>query len=121
MEGVVLCSGNYIPLSPISFLERAGSVYGDRDTMVYGAWKTSWRETHERCIKLASALVHYLGISPGDIVSLPSCTDHMIISFFINYLDFGSILLLSEDGCIFICIYNSLILENKKRKKENGL
>lgn len=68
MEGVVLCSANYIPLSPVSFLERAGSVYGDKVSMVYGTWKTSWRQTHERCIKLASALVH-LGISPGDIVS----------------------------------------------------
>jgi non-ribosomal peptide synthetase component E (peptide arylation enzyme) len=69
MEGLVLCSANYIPLTPISFLERAATIYGDKVSMVYGAnWKTSWKETHERCIKLASALVH-LGISPGDIVS----------------------------------------------------
>ncbi|XP_059434345.1 butanoate--CoA ligase AAE1-like [Corylus avellana] len=68
MEGLVLCSANYIPLTPISFLERAATIYGDKVSMVYGAWKTSWKETHERCIKLASTLVH-LGISPGDIVT----------------------------------------------------
>lgn len=67
MEGVVQCSANYTPLTPVSFLERAANVYGDKVSIIYGADKTTWGETHKRCIKLASALVH-LGISRGDIV-----------------------------------------------------
>ncbi|XP_041016351.1 probable acyl-activating enzyme 1, peroxisomal [Juglans microcarpa x Juglans regia] len=69
MEGVVQCSANYTPLSPISFLERAAIVYGDKVSMVYGTEKTSWKETHQRCIKLASSLVQYFGISRGDTVA----------------------------------------------------
>ncbi|XP_075666093.1 butanoate--CoA ligase AAE1-like isoform X1 [Castanea sativa] len=67
MEGVIQCSANFVPLTPIGFLERAAIVYGDEVSMVYGTEKTTWGETHERCIKLASALVQ-LGISRGDIV-----------------------------------------------------
>lgn len=69
MEGTIRCSANYVPLTPISFLERAAVVYRDRASVVYGDVKYTWRETHQRCIKLASALTH-MGISRGDIVSL---------------------------------------------------
>lgn len=69
MDGVVQCSANYIPLSPISFLERAAEVYSDRISVVYGSIKYTWEETHCRCVKLASAL-NKLGISRGDIVSI---------------------------------------------------
>ncbi|KAA8537417.1 hypothetical protein F0562_026896 [Nyssa sinensis] len=68
MEGMIRCSANYVPLSPISFLERAAIVYGDRLSVVYGTVKYTWRETRERCIRLASALTQ-LGISRGDVVA----------------------------------------------------
>ncbi|KAG9136463.1 hypothetical protein Leryth_026650 [Lithospermum erythrorhizon] len=67
MEGLVPCDANYVPLSPISFLERASFVYGDKLSTIYGNTKYSWREMHERCIKLASALSQ-LGISRRDMV-----------------------------------------------------
>ncbi|CAL5324197.1 unnamed protein product [Camellia sinensis] len=66
MEGVVQCSANYVPLSPISFLERAAFVYGDQVSIVHGNTTYSWRQTHQRCIKLASALSQ-LGISRGGV------------------------------------------------------
>ncbi|KAI3792540.1 hypothetical protein L2E82_06422 [Cichorium intybus] len=69
LEGVVRCSANYVPLSPISFLERAAEVYSDRTSVVYGCIKYTWEETHRRCVKLASALNH-LGISRGDVVAV---------------------------------------------------
>lgn len=66
---LVQCSMGYVPLSPISVVERAASVYGDRVSIIYNDHvRFSWRETHQRCLKLASALVK-LGISQGDIVS----------------------------------------------------
>ncbi|KAK2991939.1 hypothetical protein RJ640_027830, partial [Escallonia rubra] len=49
------CSANYVPLSHISFLERAASVYSDRVSIIYGDTRYSWRQTHDRCLKLASA------------------------------------------------------------------
>lgn len=67
MEGLVQCSANCVPLSPISFLERSSRVYRDRVSIVYGSLRYTWRETHERCLKLASALTQ-LGVSRGDVV-----------------------------------------------------
>lgn len=78
MEGLVRCKANYAPLSPISFLERSATVYRDRTSVVYGSLKFTWAETHQRCLKLASALSQ-LGISRGDVVSLFFC---LFIYFF---------------------------------------
>ncbi|THG04140.1 hypothetical protein TEA_015481 [Camellia sinensis var. sinensis] len=71
VEGLVRCPANHVPLSPITFLERSAKVYRDRTSLVYGSVKYTWKETHERCLRLASALTH-LGISPGDVYSLLS-------------------------------------------------
>jgi acyl-CoA synthetase (AMP-forming)/AMP-acid ligase II len=67
MESGIKCSANYVPLTPISFLERSAVVYGDRVSVVYGDVRYTWRETRERCTRLASALAQ-LGISRGDVV-----------------------------------------------------
>ncbi|KAG9443190.1 hypothetical protein H6P81_019044 [Aristolochia fimbriata] len=68
-ESLVTCSANYTPLSPISFLERAASVYRDRVAIIYGPLKYTWGETHERCLRLASALTQS-GISRGDVIAV---------------------------------------------------
>ncbi|KAK9129257.1 hypothetical protein Sjap_009744 [Stephania japonica] len=68
MEGTFQCSANYVPLSPISFLERSAAVYRDSISVVYGEVKYTWRETRERCVRLASALAQ-LGILRGDVVA----------------------------------------------------
>ncbi|XP_075101344.1 butanoate--CoA ligase AAE1-like [Nicotiana tabacum] len=69
MEGTIRCSANYVPLSPISFLERAAVVYSNRVSIVYGDVKFTWAETRQRCLKLASALIQ-LGISRCDVVAV---------------------------------------------------
>ncbi|KAI8536854.1 hypothetical protein RHMOL_Rhmol10G0288400 [Rhododendron molle] len=66
MEGLVECSANYVPLSPISFLERAAFVYGDKASIIYGNTRYSWRETHGRCLRLASALSQ-MGLNRGEV------------------------------------------------------
>lgn len=68
MEGLVHCSANCVPLTPISFLERAANVCRDRTSVVYGSSTYTWQETHQRCLRLASALTQ-LGISRGDVVA----------------------------------------------------
>jgi non-ribosomal peptide synthetase component E (peptide arylation enzyme) len=82
MEGMVKCSANYVPLTPISFLERSAIVYRDRVSVAYGDIKYTWKETHERCVRLASALAH-LGISPGDVVTT-SCYSVSIFFYFFS-------------------------------------
>lgn len=69
MEGLLKCSANYVPLTPISFLERAANVYRGRTSIIDGpSVKYTWEDTYDRCMKLASALSQ-LGISRGDVVS----------------------------------------------------
>jgi fatty-acyl-CoA synthase len=59
---------NYVPLSPLSFLERAASVYPNRLALVHGAQRYTWGEVFERCRRFASALASR-GIGAGDTVS----------------------------------------------------
>lgn len=94
MEGSIRCSANYIPLSPISFLERSAIVYRDRPSVVYGSIIYTWRETLERCTRLASALSQ-LGISRGDVVCnklLISCYCKSLLCLFplLTTLQFAS-------------------------------
>jgi hypothetical protein len=80
MEGLLHCSANSVPLSPINFLERAAKVCRDRTSVVYGSFKYNWAQTHQRCLKLASALTQ-LGVSRGDVVSNfdKIITTHMLL------------------------------------------
>ena len=59
---------NYAPLTPLSFLERAASVYPDRASVIHGAQRYSWRDTYGRCRRLASALSRR-GIGVGHTVA----------------------------------------------------
>ncbi|KAJ8762348.1 hypothetical protein K2173_007506 [Erythroxylum novogranatense] len=68
MEGTIKCSANYVPLTPITFLERSAVVYANNISVVYGDVKFTWRQTRERCVRLASALAR-LGIAAGDVVA----------------------------------------------------
>jgi len=60
---------NFIPLSPLTFIERAKDVYPDYTSLVYGDREYTWKETYERCIQFASAL-EKKGIGLGDTVSI---------------------------------------------------
>lgn len=60
---------NSTPLTPLGFLERSATVYGDCPSVVYENTTYTWSETHCRCLKLASS-ISGLGIKRGDIVSV---------------------------------------------------
>jgi fatty-acyl-CoA synthase len=59
---------NYAPLTPLSFLERAASVYPQRTSVVHGAERYTWSQTYERARRLASTLSKR-GIGVGDTVA----------------------------------------------------
>ncbi|RLN41735.1 putative acyl-activating enzyme 1, peroxisomal [Panicum miliaceum] len=44
MDGSMWCAANYVPLTPLSFLERAALVYGDRTAVDSGDRQFSWRD-----------------------------------------------------------------------------
>ncbi len=59
---------NYQPLTPLSFLERAASVYPEHTAIVHGGLRRSYAEFYARSRQLASALSR-TGIGRGDTVS----------------------------------------------------
>ncbi len=59
---------NYVPLTPLSHLKRAAGVFPDREALVYGARRVTYREYHARVSRLASALVG-AGVASGDVVA----------------------------------------------------
>ena len=60
---------NYIPLSPLSFLDRTKDIYPNYEAIVYESRSYTWGEVYKRCVKFASAL-DKLGIKIGDTVSI---------------------------------------------------
>src|SRR4029453_12578060 len=60
---------NFVPLSPLSFIERTAAIYPHRTALIYGPRRQTWRETYARCRRLASALTRR-GIGQGDTVAV---------------------------------------------------
>ena len=60
---------NFIPLTPLSFLERAKDIYPDYEALIYEDRSYTWEQIYKRCIKFASAL-EKIGIKEGDTVSV---------------------------------------------------
>src|SRR5215469_12694126 len=60
---------NYVPVSPLGFIARAASIYPDRLAVVHGTRRYSWKQSYERCRRLASALQRQ-GIGTGDTVAV---------------------------------------------------
>jgi fatty-acyl-CoA synthase len=59
---------NYTPLSPLSFLVRAATVYPERTAVIHGAQRWTYRQLRERCQRLAGALAAW-GVGSGDTVA----------------------------------------------------
>ena len=62
-------SANYVPLSPLGFLERSARVFPDHISLIHGNQQYTWKQTYSRCQQLASALVN-LGVRRNDTVSI---------------------------------------------------
>ena len=60
---------NYVPLSPLTFIERAAAAHPERTAIVHGARRYSWADSFARCRRLAGALAAH-GIGLGDTVSV---------------------------------------------------
>jgi len=60
---------NYAQLTPLGFIERSAAVYPGHVALIHGGRRYAWRETYERCRRLASALAKR-GIGKGDTVSV---------------------------------------------------
>ena len=62
-------AANHVPLSPVSFLERAADAWPGKAAVVHGERTYAYAEFRERARRLASALLAR-GIGPGDTVAV---------------------------------------------------
>ena len=60
---------NFVPLSPLSFIERTARVYPNRLSVIHGGRRYTWSETYARASQLADAL-NKQGIRKGDTVAI---------------------------------------------------
>jgi fatty-acyl-CoA synthase len=60
---------NFVALSPIGFLLRTAAIYPERIAVIHGERRYTWRQSLERCRRLASALAAH-GVGRGDTVAL---------------------------------------------------
>ena len=73
---------NFVPLTPLTFIERAATVYPHHTAVVHGAVRRDWAKTYARCRRLASALQRR-GFGLGDTVAamLPNIPEMLELHF----------------------------------------
>jgi len=69
---------SYEPLTPVSFLDRSGAVYGDRPAVVDGRRRFTYRELRDRCLRQAGALAG-LGVEHGDRVAVLAANGSLLL------------------------------------------
>ncbi|GMN42328.1 hypothetical protein TIFTF001_011532 [Ficus carica] len=69
MENLPKCQANYVPLTPMNFLTRASAFYADRTSVIYEGTRFTWRQTFDRCRRLASSL-RSLNVVKNNVVSV---------------------------------------------------
>ncbi|MGR3542593.1 MAG: AMP-binding protein [Hasllibacter sp.] len=67
-SGLAKGPANFVPLSPLSHLNRAKAMFPDREALVHGGRRWSYAEYHALVSRLASGLAAR-GVAPGDVVA----------------------------------------------------
>ena len=68
-QGLNRNPANYTPITPLLFLERSAQIYPNKTAVIHGKLRQTWKQTYERCCRLASALQKH-GVSLGDTVAV---------------------------------------------------
>ena len=80
-----------VPLLINDFLRRAAKLYPNKDAIVDGDKRFTYREYQERCNQLGHALLA-LGIKPGDRVCILSPNSHYFMESYYGVTQIGAIL-----------------------------
>ncbi len=83
-QGMQKNDANFVPLTPLSFLDRIKDVYPDYEALIYGSRKYTWKQVYERCTQFASALTK-IGVSEGDVVSVMAANTPELFEVHYNY------------------------------------
>ncbi|PYI85404.1 MAG: o-succinylbenzoate--CoA ligase [Verrucomicrobia bacterium] len=79
------------PLTPLEFARRARRLYSDREAVVDGALRLTYRQFFDRCDRWSAALQR-LGIRPGDRVAYIAPNTHAQLESFYAVPQIGAII-----------------------------
>ncbi len=79
------------PLSPLEFARRARRLYADREAVVDGDLRLTYRDFFNRCDRWSSAL-RALGVNPGDRVAYIAPNTHAQLESFYAVPQIGAVL-----------------------------
>ena len=65
-QGMQRNDANFVPLTPLSFLDRIKDVYPNYEALIYQDRKYTWKQVYDRCTQFASALSK-IGVGEGDV------------------------------------------------------
>jgi fatty-acyl-CoA synthase len=82
---------NHMPLTPLSFIERAAAVHPDQLAVVHGTHRRTWAETYARCRRLASALQRR-GIGKNDTVAMMAANTPQLLEAHFGVPMIGAVL-----------------------------
>ncbi|MBA3543263.1 MAG: AMP-binding protein, partial [Chthoniobacterales bacterium] len=78
------------PLTPMNFARRARKLYAEREALVDGSLRLTYREFFERCDRWSAAL-QQLGVRPGDRVACIAPNTHATLEFFYAVPQIGAV------------------------------
>ncbi|GAA5143927.1 acyl--CoA ligase family protein [Nocardioides marinquilinus] len=68
----------FAELTPTAFLRRSATVHAERDAVVDGDLRLTYRELYDRCRRLTGVLAG-LGVEPGDRVAVLATNSHVLL------------------------------------------
>ena len=106
------------PLSPLDFARRARRLYADREAVVDGSLRFTYREFFERCDRWSAAL-QKLGVQPGDRVATIAPNTHAHLEAFYAVPQIGAVIvpinyrltaadfayILKHSGARMVCVH----------------
>jgi fatty-acyl-CoA synthase len=79
-----------MPLTPMEFARRARKLYADREAVVDGPLRLTYREFFDRCDRWSAALQR-LGVRPGDRVACVALNSHAQLESFYAVPQIGAV------------------------------
>jgi fatty-acyl-CoA synthase len=107
-----------VPLSPLEFARRARRLYADREAVVDGALRLTYRQFFDRVDRWSSAL-RAIGVAPGDRVAYIAPNTHAQLESFYAVPQIGAVLvpvnyrltaddfayLIDHSGAVVVCAH----------------
>jgi fatty-acyl-CoA synthase len=82
-----------LPLTPLDLLTRARRLFPDREGVIEGDRRWTYRDLAQRCDRLGHALRGELGVEPGDVVAWLCGNTHELLEAYYGVLLSGGVLL----------------------------